>query len=724
MSLNNIKVETNKLKRSPFNFGHDTFTTLEHGICQPIHVKHVMAGTKSTLSCSQMTRLAPLIHPTFGRITLSQYWQFVSCASLLKQFPHFLAQVERYQSYAAGAQIVSKLPTVSAPYLMYQLSRHGWSQYYTRPQSGGNPDTTADWSLWSTTSSTKDGYIQSWNFLSSSTSTGTNFHPLNDIPHIQDVTHSKYFAPDTCDYSWYHLPLNGASNDHLTCLKLNVLGSRLNSAFIACGMIPTMDSTIKYNALPLFALYKAYFDIMRRPISQYYNWETCSLYKLLRWYDVNGCGLEMTLQNDSQSWMAELHDLWEDFIEDLAKMYYASNCDFISSHMPLDFMSQSNTLSKVDCLDLTSYNGSNSNNRTTYTSRADSNPDGLNPQTSLFMTGQSSTTPRAWFNQLSDEWCRMAYYYVNKRSQIGYNLAAELRLRGYSDFVDDVDSTYIGNNRTLLPISEVISTADTDERSLGDYAGQSSKYSDLPTYHHTASQEGFIIGLVSVNPEIRQCNQASEDALSCDVTEWYTNMTDGFGYTASPRISLGYHDACENVVLDTSNYKSTSDSSVAFGLVPRHFGKKLCSNLKLGSTALFSQRDGYDAFYLDRGLTAHSLGAKVSGYNSTTGAFKNHMGQVGSFSSLYGYGIPDASSSWRFYASNALTNQYNRIFQYGHVPEIPVTDAAQYDEYPVENYMSIFVIKHDAVCSMLPCSMSWETIDCEDDPDHLTTITK
>lgn len=723
MSLNNVKIEEDSIKRSPFNFGHDTFTTLEHGVCQPIHVKHVLGGSKNTLSCTQMTRLAPLIHPTFGRITLSQYWQFVSCRSLLKQFPHFLGQVERYQSYAAGAQIVSKLPTITAQMLLYYLSTKGWSQYYTRAQTDGSPDVTKEWNLFTPTSTSKDATISSWNFLSTG-SNGVNFHPLSEILSIHSVTHSSYFTPDKADYSWY-APASTSSNDHLTTLKLTTYGCRLNSAFIACGMIPSMDNTIKYNCLPLFALYKAYFDIMRRPLVQYYNWETCSLYKLLRWYDVNGCGFEMSLQNDSQSWMAELHDLWEDFIHDLSEMYYSSNVDFLSAHLPLDFMSSSSTLARMDAIEnLTSYTANESSK--TFGSRQDSyghNMDGLNPLSGLPMTGNTASSVRAWFNQLSDEWCRMAYYYINKRSQIGYNLAAELRLRGFSDFVDDVDSAYIGNSRTLLPISEVISTSDTETRSLGDYAGQSSKYSDLPTYHYNAKEQGYIIGMVCVNPEIRQCNQASEDALSSTSSEWYSNVTDGFGYSATPRISIGYYDACESLQNNTTTRVSTTDSSTAFGLVPRHFGKKLCSNLKLGAAALNSQRENWESFYLDRPLTAHVRGAEVRSYSSSDGKFKNNMGDTLT-PLLNGYGLPDADSSWRFYAQSSMTNQYNRIFEYGQIEQIPYLDSTQYNGYPVHNYMSIFVINHNCVQSMLPCSMSWETIECEDDPNRLATTTK
>ena len=52
MSLDNIKVQSLSHKKAHFNFGHDTFSTLEFGVMQPVHVKQVMAGSTHRLGFS------------------------------------------------------------------------------------------------------------------------------------------------------------------------------------------------------------------------------------------------------------------------------------------------------------------------------------------------------------------------------------------------------------------------------------------------------------------------------------------------------------------------------------------------------------------------------------------------------------------------------------------------------------------------------------------------
>lgn len=692
MSLGNVQVEVNNLRTANFDFGHDAPTTLEFGRMQPIHFKLVQAGTKSRVSTIGKTYFAPLSNPTYGKVFLHEYTQFVSVSSLLKQFPYFLAQLSRLNHPDQLAQIPSVLPRISAKMLMYILCKHGYTQNYIRPQSEGHSNTDGTWTL------RDENYTGAWNRPNGSKLT-------LDFNKIGSVSHEKYFNPSSYDFSFLARATN---NDVKTLLKLTKMGSSLLDVFYCSGLKPVMDDQIEYCALHLFAVYKAYYDIMEAPMTQYVNWEETPLCKLLRWYDVHGTNYTYNIANSAQSWFEELHILWTAFVADLCRMYYTANMDYISAHMPVDFASE-NPLTDSSFLNQRSHDGRGVVQDYFATPTQTLNPLGYVP-------GSSTSQGGSLFSQLSDEWCKMAYYQINKRSQLGYALKKELKIRGYRDWVYDNDSTYINHHRSLLPITEFDNTADTlnpigkDGAVLGERAGKMTQATACFASTHFARETGYLIHFVCVVPESRVCNGASEDALTTSVNDWYSILTDGFGYSATPFVCIGAEDSCEFV-------NETMRAHMAFGIAPRHFGKKLSQNIKLGSFALRSQRDSTSAYYLDKMLVEHEIVSRQRDYNAATGSFKDNTGD-----SMVNE-IPNAGPEWRQFARYGFSNKYNRIFEYkGSEIDTPFI-TADYD-YPIDNIISLFEVKHSATAKMLPTSKSWDTIECEDDPGKLMTVEK
>lgn len=702
MSLGKVLIEDNNLKSSNFDFSHDAPTTLNFGVMHPVHLKMVQAGTKSRISTGSTTYFAPLTSPTHGKIFLHEYTQFVSVSSLFKNFPYFLAQLSRLNNASDNAPITPiKMPRINAPLLLWHLSRHGYSQYYIRAvdSSTKRSDVNKPWNEW-TAISESGSTFESWTIKNYDV-----FQPWKLPRTITTGSSNRKFSPDSYDYRWYSQHLaNTTSPDHSTLLKLNKFGSLLNDIFLCCGMRPCMDTEIYYSALPLFAMYKAYYDIMEAPISQYNNWENTYCCRLLKWYDINGTGVDYDMASED-SRIGVLHNLWCNFIDDLVNMYYTANMDYFSSHIPVDF-AQGNPLLNTQVFDLNVYQG----NDNYYVNFDQSGGGTLNPIAKV-----AGSYPSSVFSQLTDEWCKKAYYLVNKRSQLGYALKKELKVRGYRDWCFENDSKYINHSRTLVPITQLQNQSDTLAGDSGDVVGQrcgnaqvsSKTFSSV----HYAQETGFIVHFVCIVPETRYTNGASEDSLTCDIMDWYSPSSDGFGYQASPRIQLGYRDDCEDSHAHTL--------SKAFGLAPRHFGKKVSQNLKLGGFALRSQRNTYDNYYLDRQLIEHQIVAHMKDVTATS--FVDSVTE----DELKQLEIPNAGKAWRQFAKFNVFNKYDRIFDYrgSNIEPSWYEDwlDTTHPPYPASNIVCLLEVSHHATARMLPTSKSWDTVECED--EHSNTFT-
>ena len=125
MSLSKVNVERVTLPKSRFDYSHDVLTTFDWGECQPVNCRLLpVAGMKVKMSSDYQIRLAPMPSPTFGRIFFRLYHQFVPLTDIFKQFPHFLAQVERLNNVGYQLSRVNRLPTLTTDVLMYYLCRY------------------------------------------------------------------------------------------------------------------------------------------------------------------------------------------------------------------------------------------------------------------------------------------------------------------------------------------------------------------------------------------------------------------------------------------------------------------------------------------------------------------------------------------------------------------------------------------------------------------------
>ena len=78
-------------KRFTNNFSFDNNTTLGIGNVQPLFCKSLVAGSKVSIGYSQLTRLSPLVVPTFARLKQRNDFCFVPMSMVMPSFDAFLS---------------------------------------------------------------------------------------------------------------------------------------------------------------------------------------------------------------------------------------------------------------------------------------------------------------------------------------------------------------------------------------------------------------------------------------------------------------------------------------------------------------------------------------------------------------------------------------------------------------------------------------------------------
>lgn len=701
MSLSKVKIEKTTLPKSRFDFSHDTLTTFDWGEVQPVHCKLLpVAGMKVKLSTDYQIRLAPMISPTFGRIFFRQYHQFVPMTDIFKQFPHFLAQVERLNSPSNLMERVSRLPTITTDVLMYYLFKgsnsHSWVYY-----RAGNNNVNLPWSPASSLASSDSNWNVFFRGLGSSVPSNFHFGTLGGFL-LND--NDWLFDPNSADFRAVGYDSSIPRDFSLTC-KLTRKGMRLYKAILGSGLKPSFDSDIEVSALPLFAVYKAYWDVFHLP--QFDNFEDSSLHRLIRWYDINGTNNVFSLKNDAQTWMSTLKPLWDAFFEDLANMWYSSNVDFVSAHLPYNISAMQSDMADLtsfpEVSPIESYNGSS-----------------LLPDSQAATTQSLNPQLNKWITQLDDEYARKLYYYVNKKSQVGYDLSELLKLRGYGQWVDEVDSKYLGKSVSQITVSEVLSTADTSSiggSGLGDYSGESSIFDSKKPITFENGSIGYQVTLACVVPDSRQSLALDGSSLGVTPQKFYSGLFDGFGYSATPRLCIGHDDRISYI---QENGAGDMGNNI-FGIKPRFMEYKLSNSVRNGCFALQSQRNTWNSWHLDKLIYQHENETYQSvQYDSSTKEWTDNVAPSGPAPTDV---MPNAMSEWRYPTKFGFLGHYDRIFADGQF-DFDGTFDRNDNLYPTDNFMCNMVVNCFVSARMLPISSTWETIECEDDPKGTYTITK
>ena len=118
-----MKVHFNKPQRRYTNkISFDNNTTLGIGNVQPLFCKQLCAGSKISVTFNQLTRLSPLVVPSFARLKQRNDFVFIPMSMVMPSFDAFLSR--SLINGTDGSYVPSSVPCTTNVDLFVSLVEH------------------------------------------------------------------------------------------------------------------------------------------------------------------------------------------------------------------------------------------------------------------------------------------------------------------------------------------------------------------------------------------------------------------------------------------------------------------------------------------------------------------------------------------------------------------------------------------------------------------------
>lgn len=738
-SLSKINLVKSGHKRERFNFSRDVNTTADFGSVQPAQCKWLVPGTKSTMNTKSLTRLAPMVAPTFGRLKFKLWHVFVPCSDVYKAFDSVMAQQFSFQAGSGTVSRVNALPSMTIQQLsslclagarlsVWRLNDSAGNYYIpTVTHSGTNytGDTHAaptdgamtDLNVWYQSSDSLSNYsvthsclklgkfgltnnvvVPLGNMAGTSANWGsTHYYDFFRIVDANGEPENVIVTPEDADliFEW---TVSSTSTTYAACFKLSAYGKRIRKMLIGLGYQIDLSSTTPVNIMPILAYYKAYWNIFG--LTQWQSFETTSLSKLIDYMSAyKTTAIDTTFLNDSTA-----RSYLVDFIRDLGDMFVTQSVDYVSSHLPSTAVSPA-----VDSMAFVDVNSAD------VVTEVDSQ--GSSTGTPSLTVNGHSFISQLVHGELDSKYLQRVYKWTNKNTVIGRKIAEVLRAQGLGKYVDGCTTDFIGYTEDNITISDVVSTADTQFSPgsgslLGEYGGKGLQYTEGKTFTYENDQFGYWITLMAIVPDSGYMRQFDPTLFDLGKFAVYNPEFDSLGYQAdTKRVVCGGSDWTDPTMTGASSLDAT------FGYAPRYFGWKFAHNINNGDMTLRSARNNYLPYTLDKHIP---MGEKKIMHFAD-----NHYKMINQVTPS---SLPNAGSinSYRYIGRFEWMSNYERIFandevmqpytiSYGTIdPSIDYFIFNVYDKFLIHNIFDFI-----AYSPMLAVEDSYETHD-EDERPNMT----
>ena len=104
-----LHLKTAQSKKHNFDFSHDVITTSNFGLYQPTICREIVPNSTINVNNQSFVRLANMVCPTFGRMSLKTHFTFVPMTSI---FPHFVEFLNQQKVSNAKCVLSDILPNV------------------------------------------------------------------------------------------------------------------------------------------------------------------------------------------------------------------------------------------------------------------------------------------------------------------------------------------------------------------------------------------------------------------------------------------------------------------------------------------------------------------------------------------------------------------------------------------------------------------------------------
>lgn len=661
-----IKIGLAASRREKHNLSFDCSTTANIGSIQPTMCREMVPNSKYVVKVASLVRLASMPVPTFGRMSLRHYHAFVPYVDLWQPFDAMMSG-QHYKGTNSASFIPSKVPfftmasvnpfiraysdisiapadNAAKPYTITEsnvdyngktydvgtgdgqysdlaaaikaaqaadlaLLQTAWNAVRTAVTFGGVSSVGNMFPFGKGSQKSDDyGVLNAGGFIGrvtyNTTTLKIGYTGVSD-PNVAFVGSNAPITAEGADLITEVTSGSGSSaKTYVVYFKFKPFLKRLRTIFIGLGYQFSPYNALEMSALKLLAYYKAWFNLFS-PVREKAFVDTDCYYLIKRLSELNGVNVSSGIGDTSY---------WQNFLRSLA-----SECYY---YLPMDYYSmsvlrpqQSNQDTDFTLSSGASLNAANANSETVTDYDKVSAFHTLNgtPDTPVRLNGASGA--------LSPMTMKLAFQmlrWANKNTVVGRSIREYLKVHfGVSDTnaIDDGGVYRIGSSRTNIQISDVMSTAESQQGYLGEYGGKGIGYGDSEKFDFTADKFGVWLTLTAVVPESGYYQGYLKENRHLNRYQFFNPEFDALGYQVLER-----GEVMDDYNCDGANWNPATqfDRSAAFGLVPRYSEYKVGRNIVNGDLSLIGLYNSMSPYTLDRRIPGGALSKSVINLDGVT----------------------------------------------------------------------------------------------------------
>ena len=692
--LDKISFERVKRPRSRFDLSFDSNTSAGWGDLQPVVSRLLVPNSKTKLSLDSLVRMAPLVRPAFARVKAKFWSAFVGMSELTQNFSALLTK----QTISRGdlTFIPSEVPNMAlndlSMFILMGARMSVWEVYdnftpnqsyvsyklrHVTPNFDFASDEVTKWiqrtawrprtsdnQLLTKLSNALGGYNGAWfdfnQILNPTSVPGMSWFPIENLTagsffdsgslsNDAWTSNNDYVSLESADYVVERTLMIGNKPHYLAfAFRLSEFGKRLRKILIGLGYQPNFNSDIRVSLMPLFAYYKAYFDIFG--LTLYNKWETTNAYKTLYRYDLSNKAIFDVFLNgisfEDSSIDKKMLDLLG-FFSDLGQTWVTRDADWVSAHTDSQTIASDIGYSAI-------MNEFNSTLSQPVSSEG-------NLVTASINAGLHASHGSTQHGQLVSEYLKSLYRVINQNSVVGQKIAELLRNQGLGDFVDNCESSFIGYREYDCKISDITSTSDTFSSSeslgavLGEQGGKSVTYNSVKPLSYENREFGYWITFMAIVPESGYCQSLdAANVKSISKLDFYHPEYDGMGKRITPFDEIvAQADWTSNP--ETNVPAVGTDMKRGFGFIPQFTQFKVKNNIMNGDMSIRGVRNTYLQFTGDKFIEVGDRKVLDSMDTTTNRLSKAYLVTPPSQ-------LPIAGNAWRYPARYQFLGNFDRLF--------------------------------------------------------------
>lgn len=428
------------------------------------------------------------------------------------------------------------------------------------------------------------------------------------------------------------------SNEVFVAIRLNDSGKFLRKIFMGLGLQIAPTNT-PISLLPIYAYFKSYFEEFAP--KRFVKFEQTFFARFMNTLVNTGLSatdLITSLDNDSYTDSLGFNNL----IDDLLSCYYTKDTDYYSAQI-IGLINDYGS-SVIQPYMGEYYNSNEAGDPSggfSVVSHGIAGGDGR--QANVYLAGDDHGSAILHTQAQQNILSRLTQL-LNRRSVLGGKIASFLSSTfGISTSAIENYNGFIGSSSLDVNFSDVFSTAETAEGSLGEYAGKALAFGDGDHFSFETKIHTLVIGLSVLIPRTQYVQGIQPFHTHITPDSFYNPMFDGLTLLPTRKSSL----YCGN------GFFAFDDSQKSFGNLPIYseYKTKTCGILN-GDLSLKSTRGSYDSFTLDEIISPISS-YSVDPDDSQCGSF-----QILQFNPKYMV----AGTMWRYLGRWLWLGRFDRIF--------------------------------------------------------------